>query len=91
MLYPNLESDLQKFKKKYQKSQKNKNHSFFRLKSNQTKFQKELKYDIRTQKRRITQTKWLRKKNYLEKNLGPKIPKKSTFFPKIQDLEVRKI
>jgi hypothetical protein len=43
MLNPNLESDLQKNFKKYQKSQKYKNISVFLLKSDQTKIPKRIK------------------------------------------------
>jgi hypothetical protein len=38
---------------RYQKSQKNKNLSFFDSNPTKPKFQKELKFDIRTKKRRI--------------------------------------
>jgi hypothetical protein len=84
MLYPNLESDLQLIKKNTKKAKKNKNHSFFLLKSDQTKYPKSKKILNSYSKASNYQEKMVEeKKSYSEKNLGPKIPNKSTFSPKI--------
>jgi hypothetical protein len=87
MLNPNLESDLQ-IKKKNQKAKKKQKSFFFLLKSDQTEFQKEFEYDIRTQKHRITEKKWLRKKKLFRKKFGTKNTQNSHFFPK--NLKIQK-
>jgi hypothetical protein len=89
-----MESDLQKSLKKYQKSQNNKNLIFFtQIRPNQNFKKKQnmiFVHNILMSIDRINQKKWLRKKDNLEKKLGPKYPKNPLFSKNLKILKSKK-